>query len=51
MGGRTAHTALCRWPDRIDGAISIDAAPVVEILAEPAPFTFKVIEYLAELKK
>ena len=51
MGGRTAHTALCKYPERIDGAISIDAAPTVDKFEEPPPFTFKVIEYLSELKK
>jgi pimeloyl-ACP methyl ester carboxylesterase len=30
MGARTAMTVACRHPDRIDGCISIDAAPVNE---------------------
>lgn len=28
MGARTAMTAICKYPDRVDGAISIDTAPV-----------------------
>jgi len=30
MGGRTAMTLACRYPDRVDGVISVDAAPVDE---------------------
>ena len=30
MGTRTAMTIACRYPDRVDGVISIDAAPVNE---------------------
>ena len=30
MGARTAMTLLARYPDRVDGAISVDAAPVDE---------------------
>ena len=30
MGGRTAMTTACRYPDRVDGVISIDTAPVDE---------------------
>ena len=30
MGARTAMTLMGRYPDRIDGAISVDAAPVNE---------------------
>ena len=32
MGGRTAMTLACRYPDRVDGFISLDAAPVDEQL-------------------
>ena len=28
LGGRTAMTVACRYPDRVDGVISIDSAPV-----------------------
>ena len=28
LGGRAAMTAACRYPDRIDGVISLDVAPV-----------------------
>ena len=27
MGARTAMTLACRFPDRVDGFISVDAAP------------------------
>lgn len=30
MGARTAMTLACRYPDRVDLAISVDAAPVNE---------------------
>jgi pimeloyl-ACP methyl ester carboxylesterase len=30
MGARTAMTMACRYPDRVDGFISVDAAPVNE---------------------
>ena len=30
MGGRTAMTLACLYPDRVDGVISVDAAPVNE---------------------
>ena len=30
MGGRTAMTLAARYPDRVDGCISVDAAPVNE---------------------
>ena len=28
MGGRTAQTIACNYPDRLDGCISLDAAPI-----------------------
>ena len=30
MGGRAAMTMACRFPDRVDGIISVDSAPVDE---------------------
>ena len=30
LGGRAAMTTACRFPDRVEGCISIDAAPVDE---------------------
>lgn len=30
MGARATMTLMCRYPDRLDGAISVDAAPVNE---------------------
>ena len=28
MGGKTAMTVACRFPDRVDGVISLDSAPI-----------------------
>ena len=30
MGGKTAMTLACKYPDRVDGVISVDSAPVDE---------------------
>jgi len=30
LGGRTAMNIACKYPDRVDGCISIDSAPVDE---------------------
>lgn len=30
LGGRSAMTTACRYPDRVEGCIVIDAAPVDE---------------------
>ena len=30
LGGRTAMTVACRYPDRVDACISVDAAPINE---------------------
>ena len=30
MGARTAMTLACRFPERVEGVISVDAAPVNE---------------------
>ena len=44
MGARTAMTIACRYPDRIDLAISVDAAPVNEVGNEIfRSFTYGVV--------
>ena len=30
LGGRTSMTVACRYPDRVDACISVDAAPINE---------------------
>lgn len=51
MGGRTAMTLACRYPDRIDGVISVDAAPVNERGNEAfGSFTYSVLEFMHSLK-
>ena len=44
-------TTACRFPDRVDGVISVDSAPVDE--SGPAAFfsfTYGVIEFMAKLQ-
>lgn len=44
LGGRTAMTLACRYPDRVDGCISVDAAPINESSNESfGEFTYTVI--------
>jgi len=53
MGGRTAMTTACRFPDRVDGVISLDTAPVNEN-ARRNQFgrkSYKVISFMHELSK
>uniref|UniRef100_A0A7S3FWF3 Uncharacterized protein n=1 Tax=Strombidium rassoulzadegani TaxID=1082188 RepID=A0A7S3FWF3_9SPIT len=45
-------TVACRFPDRVDGVISVDSAPVDEGGREAfGTFTFKVIEFMFDLKE
>ena len=47
LGGRTSMTTACRYPDRIDGVISVDSAPVNESTKNVfITFTYIVIEFL-----
>lgn len=51
MGGRTAMTVACRYPDRVDGVISVDAAPVNESGNHSfGSFTFHLLEYMHSMK-
>lgn len=53
MGGRTAMTIACRYPERVDGVISIDAAPVDESfeIEQFGSFAQAVLDFLFELKE
>ena len=52
MGGRTAMTLACRYPDRVDGFISLDAAPVDETGEKEqfGAFAKAVLNFLHDLK-
>ena len=51
MGARTAMTVACRYPDRVDGMISIDAAPVNEAGNEAfGSFAKTVIDFMASFE-
>ena len=44
LGGRTAMTVACRYPDRVDACISVDAAPINESSDKSfGEFTFSVV--------
>lgn len=50
MGARTAMTTACRFPDRIDGVISVDAAPKNEQdLHAFGSFAEKVIDFMHDI--
>ena len=53
MGGRTAMTLACRYPDRVDGFISLDAAPVDESkeVEQFGSFAGAVLDFLHDLKE
>ena len=44
LGGRTAMTVACRYPDRVDACISVDAAPINESSEKSfGEFTYSVV--------
>ena len=46
MGGRTAMTVACRYPDRVDCCISVDSAPINEASDESfGEFTYSVVTF------
>eukprot|EP00347_Sterkiella_histriomuscorum_P019495 403341410 len=50
LGGRTAMTLACRFPDRVDGCISVDSAPVDERTnLKFREFTYSVLEFMNSL--
>lgn len=52
LGARTAMTVACRYPDRVDACISVDAAPVNESHDKQfGEFTHSVIRFMDELSK
>jgi pimeloyl-ACP methyl ester carboxylesterase len=51
MGGRTAMTLACRYPNRIDGVISLDAAPVNETGNHAfGSFTYHILDFMHNMK-
>ena len=51
MGGRAAMTTACRFPDRVDGVISVDAAPKNEQdLHAFGSFAEKVIDFMLDIE-
>lgn len=47
LGARTSMTFACRYSDRVDGCISIDAAPKDErATPEFRAFTWSVVEFM-----
>mmetsp|Transcript_16025 Transcript_16025/g.20273 ORF Transcript_16025/g.20273 Transcript_16025/m.20273 type:complete len:236 (+) Transcript_16025:137-844(+) len=50
MGGRTAMTTACRYPDRVDGMISVDSAPKNEQdLHAFGSFAERVIDFMCDI--
>ena len=44
LGGKTAMTVACKYPDRVDSVISVDAAPVDDSENDYlSSFTFSVV--------
>ena len=49
LGGRTAMTVACRYPDRVDACISVDAAPINESSDKSfGEFTYSVVRVFHE---
>ena len=47
LGGKTAMTLACKYPDRVDGVISVDSAPVDESGPSALDWLpFKVLELM-----
>jgi pimeloyl-ACP methyl ester carboxylesterase len=47
LGGRTAMTVACRYPDRVDACISVDAAPINESNDKSfGEFTYSVVSLM-----
>ena len=52
MGGRAAMTLASRFPDRVDGVISVDSAPVDESRNEGYfAFTLSCVQFMNVLSK
>lgn len=50
MGARVAMTIAARYPDRIDRAISVDAAPVDERMNNTFGFVKEVVSHIYKLQ-
>lgn len=52
LGGRTAMTTACKFPDRVDACISVDAAPINESSDKSfGAFTYSVIKFMNKLSE
>ena len=52
MGARTAMTLACRFPDRVDGCISVDAAPKCEAdQYKFGSFAQQVLDYMKSMNQ
>lgn len=50
LGGRTSMAVACRFPDRIDGVISIDSAPINESGNKAfSTFTYETLKFMHDL--
>ena len=50
LGGRTAMTMACKHPDRVDGVISVDSAPIDESGNNMfGSFTYSVLQLMHNL--
>ena len=51
LGGRSAMSFACRYPDRVDGCISVDSAPVDESKnMKFREFTYGVLKFMYDLE-
>jgi len=52
LGGRSSMTVACRFPDRVDGCISVDAAPINESSDKSfGEFTYSVLSFMNKLSE
>jgi pimeloyl-ACP methyl ester carboxylesterase len=52
LGGRSSMTVACRFPDRVDGCISVDAAPINESSDKSfGEFTYSVLAFMNKLSE
>ena len=55
MGGKTAMTVACRYPDRVDGVISVDSAPVSAVDSASSNHvmstTQRVVSFMYDLER
>ena len=54
MGGKIGLTMTCKFPERVDGVIAIDAGPTLWVGGGDAFYAgdlYKVMEYMLELSE